>query len=75
MCAPQWEGAAVPADAADTDWPRCTEGCNKAEGGLIHSIWGTLLSWLFLVDLEHVLVEFHYTYDYSYRYIDTEWWI
>ena len=53
VCTPQWEGAAVPADAADTDWPRCTEGCNKAEGELIHSTWGTLLSWLFLVDLEH----------------------
>lgn len=36
MCASQWEGSAVPVDAADTDWPCSTERCNKAEGELIH---------------------------------------
>jgi len=44
LCSPQWEGPAVPAGAADTDWPRCTEGCDKAEGELIYSMCGILLS-------------------------------
>ena len=36
VCTSQWEGGTEPADAADTDWPCCTERCNKAEGELIH---------------------------------------
>ena len=36
VCASQWEGGAVPADAADTDWSCSTQRCNKAEGEYLH---------------------------------------